>query len=38
VSTFSVGTTKYSLGTDAESARNYLTTTKSWTITDGGGI
>ncbi len=35
---FSVGTTKYSLGTDAQNARSYLTTTKTWTITDGGGI
>jgi surface protein len=35
---FSVGTTKYSSGTTANDARNYLVTGKTWTITDGGGI
>ena len=34
----SVGSTKYTLGGDAEAARSYLLTSKSWTITDGGGI
>lgn len=29
---------KYLIGTDGQWARNYLTGTKTWTITDGGGI
>ena len=35
--TFGAGTTKYTIGTDANDVRNYLTSTKTWTITDGGG-
>ena len=35
---FSVGSTKYTSGSTANDARNYLLTGKTWTITDGGGI
>ena len=35
---FSVGSTKYTSGSTANDARNYLVTGKTWTITDGGGI
>ena len=35
---FSFGTTKYSLGSAAETARTALINTHGWSITDGGGI
>ncbi|MCT4560803.1 MAG: BspA family leucine-rich repeat surface protein [Crocinitomicaceae bacterium] len=34
---FGVGSTQYTLLSNAAAARSYLTNTKSWTITDGGG-
>jgi len=36
--TVDFGSSKYSIGSSAEVARNELITTYSWTITDGGGI
>jgi hypothetical protein len=36
--TFSAGSTQYTLGGNAEAGHNYLTGTKMWNITDGGGI
>ena len=32
------GNSKYTIGGAGETARNFLTSTKLWTITDGGGI
>lgn len=36
--TFHGGNSQYTLGSPAETAKNTLETTHSWTITDGGGI
>jgi hypothetical protein len=36
--TFSAGSTQFTLGGNAEAGHNYLTGTKMWNITDGGGI
>ena len=35
---FHFGTAKYAIGGASEDVRTYLTSTKGWTITDGGGI
>jgi hypothetical protein len=36
--TFSAGSTQFTLGGNAEAGHNYLTGTKGWNITDGGGV